>query len=155
LVLTPATDDVVGTEFADKYYADQISRGATITYDREIVSEHLLAFVTGFGSAIQYLEARFAGVAAPPSSTQTRLLNLLQPTAIAQLGPTVLAQIQVRLALLVARRQRADTSAHRPCSAFRAARSSRPTHEPDDPRRHDSGPPDAARRNASAHLPRV
>ncbi|PWN45660.1 LIP-domain-containing protein [Ceraceosorus guamensis] len=93
-------DEVVVASDVDDYVAAQckISSTKSITYVRELAAEHISMIITGSPSGFVWLEDRFNGLEAPKGcDTQSRLLTLLEPRVVAELGSFLLSQLTILL----------------------------------------------------------
>ncbi|CEH15751.1 Lipase, secreted [Ceraceosorus bombacis] len=93
-------DEVVVASDVDDYVAAQCKIPSTksITYVRELAAEHISMIITGSPSGFVWLEDRFNGLEAPKGcDTQSRLLTLLEPRVVAELGSFLLSQLTILL----------------------------------------------------------
>ena len=80
-------DELVPGKDTDAVVQKYCAAAARVTYQRDILSEHIALVVTGAPDALNWLKDRLAGTpAANRCSTRTVLSSLANPTAIVTLG---------------------------------------------------------------------
>jgi hypothetical protein len=81
-------DELIPPADVDAVVQRYCAQGATVTYQRDILSEHIALVVTGAPDALNWLSARLAGTpTAGGCHTSTVATSLLSPGALTTLGP--------------------------------------------------------------------
>jgi hypothetical protein len=97
-VYQSVNDELIPHADVDAIVGSYCGQGAKVTYERDILSEHIVLAVTGAADALNWLSARLAGTpAASGCHTSTVLSSLLSPGAVATLGSVLVKDL---LALL-------------------------------------------------------
>jgi hypothetical protein len=80
-------DELVPAADTDQVVAKYCADGGNVTYQRDILSEHIALVITGAADALNWLKARLADKpAAPGCSTKTVASSLLSPGALSTFG---------------------------------------------------------------------
>ena len=86
-VYQSVNDELVPGKDTDAVVRKYCAEGAHVTYQRDILSEHIALVITGAPDALNWLKARLSGSPAPGRcSTRTVLSSLANPTALVTLG---------------------------------------------------------------------
>jgi hypothetical protein len=89
-VYQSVNDELIPPVDVDAVVSGYCRQGASVTYHRDVLSEHVALVVTGAPDALNWLAARLGGAsAAAGCHTSTVASSLLSPTALATLGPVL------------------------------------------------------------------
>jgi hypothetical protein len=75
-------DELLPIKPVDDLVAHYCSEGVPVTYERDLLSEHIILVGTGAPSALAWLQDRMAGAPATGCHTSTQVSALLNPTAL-------------------------------------------------------------------------
>jgi hypothetical protein len=89
-VYQSVNDELIPPADVDAVVSGYCAQGASVTYHRDVLSEHVALVVTGAPDALNWLAARLGGAsAAAGCHTSTVASSLLSPTALSTLGPVL------------------------------------------------------------------
>lgn len=84
-------DELLVTADTDKLYEHFCSSGVSVEYHQEVLSEHMMTFVTGGGGAFEWLVSKFNGTEAPLGCTRKLTLSgLLNKVSMAGISDMLL-----------------------------------------------------------------
>ncbi|MBO2448968.1 lipase [Actinomadura barringtoniae] len=88
-------DELIPVAGADKTVAGYCARGTSVTYERDMLSEHGSLAVTGAPAALHWLQNQIEGTPAPKGCRRADVVSTLAtPEALQQFGALLLADLQ-------------------------------------------------------------